>query len=246
MTSGSGRSASLHESHGGERGGFRPQNEGTEGGRAPAGGGDLDGLAFGPAAFGAEQERDGGGAFGAHQLQQGLAAGAFVEPDAETLAGGDRIRAVEEFAEYRQAGAAALLAGFEQDAAPAFHAFGCGFGQAVLAAFGDEGLNAADAEFGRLFEHPLKMIELEQARVEGDRVGRRARGEPLLDAERNDAFPGHFDGGEVEMFVVGDLKDLAGFDAEDARQMLGHLVVEFGHIPFYFRDEEKSSRHGRI
>lgn len=185
-----------------------------------------------------------GGGIGAEEFAEGFAAGEFIQEQAAV--GGGKIFEPDGLMQFREDGAAALLAGFEENALPTFHAFGGGFVEAFFRAFTDDGAEGGDAEFGGLFEHPFEVIELEDGGEEGERGEGRGLWQAFPDAEDDEAFAGGFHFGEVEVFVVADGEELAGFDAEDADKVLGEVAFEFGEVsPDLGHIEESSSHYNR-
>ncbi len=73
--------------------------------------------------------------------------------------------------------------------------------------------------------------------------GRRGRFELFEDAEGDEGFAGDLDFGEIEVAVVGELVELAGFGAEDTDEMLGIGTGELGDAAADLGDEEAAARH---
>ena len=193
----------------------------------PVVGGEEGHLVGGPAAFGADGERGVAGLLIEGGEEWGLLLG-FAEEDA----GGSGLAFEGELKGGRggdlwDVGAAGLLGGFEGDAAPALDALLGGLGEVLLGAAGENGGDAGDAEFGRLFDGPLEVIELEDGEKEMDWEGGVGL-ELFVKSEDDLRLGGAGDLGAVEEAIGDDVIDLAGLGAEDAGEVGGLIAGEGG------------------
>ncbi len=130
------------------------------------------------------------------------------------------------------------------DAAPAIDSFSGGLGEVLLSAAGEDGGDAADAEFGGLFDGPLEVIELEDGEQEVQ--GEVGFGFELF-VEGEDDADGR-DGGDLgamEEAAGNEIVNLAGLGAEDAGEVCSLVAGEGGGVVIAIPDvgDETAASH---
>ena len=152
----------------------------------------------------------------------------FAEEDAEACGfASERGGEYGRVGDLGDVGAAGLLGGFESDASPAGYSLLGSEGEMLFRATGEDGRDAGDAEFGRLLDGPLEVVELEDGEQQVDGKS----GVCFKFFVKGEGYFGVGDGcdfGAVEEAVGDDVVDLAGLGAEDAREMGGLLAGERG------------------
>src|ERR1019366_7259955 len=88
--------------------------------------------------------------------------------------------------------------------------------------------DAVDAQFGGLFHHPFEAVELDQAGAEGDGDRGQDGGEGFEDLEHYTFAACLGDFSQVSLLVIGDLKTLSGFDAQDAGEVARLVATQLG------------------
>ena len=198
----------------------------------------------GPAAFGADGEGDGLGC-GTEGGLEGRGLLDLAEEDARGGGlGGEGCLQGGGVGDVRDGGATGLLGGLEGDASPAVDTFDRGEGEVLFGAPGEDGDDAVDAEFGGLFDGPLKVIELEDG--EQQMEGKAGVGFELFVQGEVDAIGG--DGGDlgtVQEAADDEVVDLSGLGAEDAGEVGGLIAGESGGVPVAIKGvgDEAASRH---
>jgi hypothetical protein len=113
--------------------------------------------------------------------------------------------------------------------------------QSPLAARRRHGYDPLRSQFGSLFDHPFKAVELEQRRAYRDVDGRRRRIQ-RFDHPEDHALSARFrDLGKESRPIVGDLELLPHFYAEHARQVARFVTAQFRHSGAYGIHKEPSS-----
>ncbi len=139
--------------------------------------------------------------------------------------------------------AARLLAGFQENALPAFEAFCSGAVEPLFAAIGGYGNKSLDSELGAFFEDPFEAVEFDQRNEKGQADRERRGCETLEDLEENSILSRLADLGQVDAAAVGDFVALAGFDAEDAGEVVRFLAGNFGALMMDLWYKEPASCH---
>ena len=167
----------------------------------------------------------------------------FVEPDAVGRVDFEHSVEADGVVDFGGADAAGLFGGFAGDAAPAFDAFAGSVGEAAFAAGGFDGDDAGDGEFGGFFDGPFEAFEFDEGKVKGGFGEWGVGGEFFEGGEFDEGFAGGFDFGEPDATGVCDFVFLAGFDAEDAGEVVGVFAFDNGFAVADFVDEKAASGH---
>lgn len=231
------------DGEGGAHGGFGTEDHWSERYCYPARVVETTALLVNPATLGANKQRDGVAGRDVDGLHKGRSAGGFVEQHAVLRGigdGGVEFRGVGNFGNAKTAG---LFAGLARDSAPALDALESAVEEPLFTAVALDRDDFRDAELRRLFDGPFEALEFDKGEVECD-GGKFRRGLDFIeDGEGNQILSRRFDLGQPDSGVIGDFEFLAGFDAEDAREVVRVVACQFRAPVTDPINEKTSPRH---
>ena len=206
-----------------------------------AGGGEFG---VGPPAFRADGKDGGACVLPGKNGAQGLGVRGLGEKDFQCIG----LHPESSFGIYKRVenghpNSAGLLRGFQEDLLPAGGALGRGREKGFLAAFGGEGDDAADAEFGGFFESPFESIKFDDGKEKG-RFKRCLGRSKLFEKNKFDFVARDpFNAGETNAGAVAEFVELAGLRAKDAADVVGSFALHQRALILESIDEEAAT-HG--
>jgi len=120
----------------------------------------------------------------------------------------------------RDVGAAGLLCRFLSDAAPAFHAFGCGLREMLFCSACDDGNNGSHAELCHFFDGPFHAVKFEDGHDQSYGQGAIVC-DLFMESEFDSVWLDRCDDAAIDAVVGDDVGFSAGLRAKDACEMVG-------------------------